>query len=294
VLDFVPNAVHAGIYRALAAGYYRHAGLDLRVVSPSATADPLKLVAAGRADLGLADPLDVARLVAAGRPVRAVLAIVQRPLGGVIARCAPGLETARGLEGRTVGTTGVPSDDAVLDTVVRAAGGDPRRVRRIALGFEGVQALAARRIDAFTGFWPADGPTAEAAGVRTCIFRLDADGGPRYPGLVAFAGRDTLTRRPALVRAFAAATAAGYRDAIARPAQALRDLVAANPGLKGPLVARQLAAYRPLFLAGAARFGELDPAAIRRLTAFVARERLLRKAVDPAALATNAFVPAGG
>ena len=30
VLDFVPNAVHAGIYRALAAGYYRRAGIDLQ------------------------------------------------------------------------------------------------------------------------------------------------------------------------------------------------------------------------------------------------------------------------
>src|ERR1039457_5208313 len=30
ILDFVPNAVHAGVYRALAAGYYRREHIDLQ------------------------------------------------------------------------------------------------------------------------------------------------------------------------------------------------------------------------------------------------------------------------
>src|ERR1039457_6907517 len=51
VLDFVPNAVHAGIYRALAAGYYRAAGIDLQVIPPSSTSTTLELVAAGKAQL---------------------------------------------------------------------------------------------------------------------------------------------------------------------------------------------------------------------------------------------------
>ena len=36
ILDFVPNTVHAGIYRALAAGYYRRENIDLQVVQPTA------------------------------------------------------------------------------------------------------------------------------------------------------------------------------------------------------------------------------------------------------------------
>ena len=63
VLDFVPNAVHAGIYRALAAGYYRQAGIDLRVVPPGSTSTTLQLVDAGKAQFGLADGLDVAEQI---------------------------------------------------------------------------------------------------------------------------------------------------------------------------------------------------------------------------------------
>lgn len=283
--------MHVGIYRALRRGYYRERGLRLRVAAPSSTVDPLKLVAAGRADFGLADPIDVARLRARGRDVTAVMALVQRPLGGVIARRDSAVRRPRDLEGRRVGVTGVPSDDAVLDTVVRNDGGDPRRVRRVTIGFRGVTALAAGRIDAFVGFWPADAPQLEAAGRRARVFALDANGGPRYPGLVVFASRRTLARRPAVVRAFLAATAAGYREAIAQPVAALRDLRLAQPDLEGSLLSRQLAAYRPLFQANATRFGPLDPRALEDLASFLDRTGLVKGPVDPAALGTRRYLP---
>ena len=85
ILDFTPNAVHAGIYRALAAGYYRRENIDLRVVEPTSTQETLKLIDAGRAQFGLADGSDVAALIDGGGDAQAVMALVQRPLGGLIA-----------------------------------------------------------------------------------------------------------------------------------------------------------------------------------------------------------------
>ncbi len=288
VLDFVPNAVHVGIYRALAAGYYAREGLKLRVASPSSTADASKLVPSGKADIGLADAIDVARLRAKGRHVRAFLAIVQRPLGGLVARCDEHLASAAALEGKRVGVTGVPSDDAVLDAVVRAAGGDPRRVRRITIGFGGVAALASGRIAAFTGFWPADGPTLDATGRRSCVFRLDDHGGPRYPGLVAFASDETIAKRGAVLRAFARATTQGYDDTIAHPSQTLTDLIKANPGLKGPVARAQLDQYLPLFKGNAARFGVLQPDGIRSLSRFLTAAKLVQQPFTPAQFGTTA------
>src|SRR5438270_14027640 len=78
ILDFTPNAVHAGIYRALAAGYYKHENIDLRVVAPTSTQETLKLIDAGRAQFGLADGSDVAGLIDKGADARAVMALVQR------------------------------------------------------------------------------------------------------------------------------------------------------------------------------------------------------------------------
>ena len=136
VLDFVPNAVHAGIYRALAAGYYRSAGIDLQVVPPSSTSTTLELVEAGKAQFGLADGIDVAEQIAMGRDAKAIMAVVQRPLGAPIALASEHLRSAADLVGKTVGITGVPSDRAALDTVVAHAGGDPAKVKLVTVGFE--------------------------------------------------------------------------------------------------------------------------------------------------------------
>ncbi len=109
ILDFTPNAVHAGIYRALAAGYYKRENIDLRVVEPTSTQETLKLIDAGKAQFGLADGSDVASLIAGGGDAQAVMALVQRPLGGLIALASEHLRSPAGLAGKTVGITGVPS-----------------------------------------------------------------------------------------------------------------------------------------------------------------------------------------
>ena len=41
VLDYFPNADHAGLYAAQAAGDYKRAGLDVRIQAPP---DPLSLI----------------------------------------------------------------------------------------------------------------------------------------------------------------------------------------------------------------------------------------------------------
>ncbi len=297
ILDFVPNAVHAGIYRALAAGYYREQGIDLRVVTPSATTDTLKLIDAHSAQFGLADGSDVAGLIAAGGDARAVMAIVQRPLGGLIASASEHLRSPADLQGRTVGITGVPSDTAVLDTEVRHAGGDPRRVHVVTIGFAGGQALVAGRIAAFTGFIPDDGVQLQVSGHPIAAFALDRNGGPAYPGLVAFTTRGLIAADPALVRGFVAATVHGYEDTLADPARSLRELLAANPTLSAGFTRASLRAYLPLFAArpahggGTVPFGTLQAANIRAMSSWMLANRLIGAPIAPARYGTNAFLP---
>jgi putative hydroxymethylpyrimidine transport system substrate-binding protein len=283
VLDFVPNAVHAGIYRALAAGYYRARGIELRVVAPGATQDPLSLVEAGRAQFGLADGSDVANAIGRGGEAQAVMAIAQRPLGGLITLRAEGLRSPAQLQGRSVGITGVPSDRAVLDTEVRAAGGDPRRVHVVNVGFNGAQALLAGRIAAFTGFVPADGVQLAVAGHPITPFRLDEYGGPGYPGLVAFASRRLIASNPALVGAFVAATKHGYEDTLHDPARSTAELLRSNPSLEGRFTRASLAAYLPLFdEGGRTPMGRLRVARLEALSAWMLRGGLIHAPIAPA------------
>ena len=113
------------------------------------------------------------------------MAIVQRPLGGLIASASEHLRSPADLQGRTVGITGVPSDTAVLDTEVRHAGGDPRKVHVVTIGFDGAQALAAGRIDGVHGVHP--GRRGAVAGERPSDHGVRA--GPQRRSGVSGSGR---------------------------------------------------------------------------------------------------------
>ena len=164
-LDFQPNAAHAGIY-AQREGLDSREGLDLRVRVPAASTDSLKLLAAGRADMSVVDIHDLGLSREAGSDVVGAGALVQRPLAAVIARAGVGITRPRDLEGRRVGVTGLPSDDAVLRAIVESDGGSLDRVERVTIGFSAVPSLIAGRVDAVVSFWNAEGWSCASAGAH--------------------------------------------------------------------------------------------------------------------------------
>lgn len=292
ILDFTPNAVHAGIYRALAAGYYKRENIALEVVQPTSTQDTLKLIDAGRAQFGLADGSDVASLIDKGGDAQAVMALVKRPLGGLIALASEHLRSPADLAGKSVGVTGVPSDLAVLDTELRHAGVNPSRVKVVTVGFDGARALVAGRIAAFTGFIPDDGVALQAGGHPITAFSLDDNGGPAYPGLVAFTTRKLIASNPRLVRDFLAATVYGYEDTLAQPHQSLTALEHANPTLPPKLTAASLRVYLPLFAAQHdGTFGTIQAPNVKAMSTWMTAAGLTHAPISPARYGTNAFLP---
>jgi putative hydroxymethylpyrimidine transport system substrate-binding protein len=108
VLDYFPNADHAGIYAAQATGEYRKAGLEVDIKAPPDPAAPLKLLQAGRADIVVSyEPeLLLARDKGADGLV-AVGALVQKPLTSLIALPSGKISGAKDLAGKRVGTAGI-------------------------------------------------------------------------------------------------------------------------------------------------------------------------------------------
>ncbi len=293
ILDFLPGGVHAGIYRALAQGYYEANNIYLEIIQPTSTADTLKLIDAGRADFGIADGIDLANQIAEGREAKAIGALVQVPLGGLIAREDSGITDPAQFEGKTIGVTGVPSDNAIYETIISDAGGDPSKAKVVTIGFNGVQNLESGKIDAFTGFWPSDGVQVQQDGYPTTIFRLDEYGGPAYPGLVIFSTESKIGSDPALMAAFMEATVRGYDEAIADPDAALADLLAEEPTLDPELTKAILDTYVPLFQGDAPAFGVMDTAKLEELSTFLVDNELIKEPITPDRYGTNEFLPAG-
>ena len=245
VLDFQPNAVHAGIYAALRRGYYKDVGVNLKVQEPSSSTDAPKLLEAGRAQFAILDIHDLGLAAEKGFDLVGVMPIVQRPLASVLA--LPSIARPRDLEGKRVGVTGLPSDDAVLDSVVAADGGDPSKVDRVTIGFNAVSALAAGKVDAATGFWNAEGVTLRRQGIPIHEFRVDAYGAPSYPELVLVTSRALLRSDADLVYSVANATLRGYQLMLQNPGTALNDLAATVPGIDVSAQRDELQALRDGF-----------------------------------------------
>jgi putative hydroxymethylpyrimidine transport system substrate-binding protein len=229
ILDFQPNAVHSGLYAAQANGDFEDAGIDLTIREPSSTADSAKLLEAGRADFAIMDINDFGLARERGLDLVAIASIVQLPLASVIAADRDEIRTAADLAGKTVGVTGVPSDDAVLDTILRSGGVDPSDVHHVNIGFNAVAALAGGKVDAATAFWNAEGVQLEKMGVPIREFRLDEFGAPPYPELVIAAKSGSPA---ALFRSqFLSALTHGYGQLARDPENALEGLTEAVPGL---------------------------------------------------------------
>ena len=77
MLDYFPNADHAGIYAAEAAGHFKQAGLDVTIRQPPDPAAPIKQVAAGRVDLAISYEPEVFRARDQGLRVVSIGAVVQ-------------------------------------------------------------------------------------------------------------------------------------------------------------------------------------------------------------------------
>jgi len=275
VLDFTPNAVHSGIYAAKAKGLYRDAGVDLTIERPGESTDAPKLLAAGRTEFAILDIHDLGIARERGLDLVGVMPIVQRPLAAVLARGDGPVRRPRQLAGHTVGVTGLPSDEAVVDSEVSADGGDPAAVDEVTIGFNAVSALAAGKVDAATGFWNAEGVTLKRQGVPIRSFKVNEYGAPPYPELVLTTAAKTLRSDPALVEAVRAATRRGYAYAVAHPAGALDDLLAAEPALDRAEQQAQLAA-----LGDDLRPAPFDPAVLSAWAAWDLEHGLLKRPLD--------------
>ena len=275
VLDFVPNAVHSGIYAAQRQGYYRDAGIDLTIRQPGESTDAPKLLEAGRADFAILDVHDLGIARERGLDLVGAMPIVQRPLAAVIARGAGPVHRPRDLAGHTVGVTGLPSDEAVVDSEVAADGGDPAEVHRVTIGFNAVSSLAAGKVDAATGFWNAEGVALRREGTPVRVFKVDRYGAPPYPELILTASAKTIASDPQLVDSMVAATTRGYELVADHPAEGLDDLLAAVPSLDRADQAAQLRALLPDL-----RPTPFDPAVLREWAAWDLEHGLLKRPLD--------------
>jgi putative hydroxymethylpyrimidine transport system substrate-binding protein len=283
LLDFAPNAIHAGIYLALQRGYDEAEGVRLDVEAPGQSTDGIKALLSGQEDLAIVDIHDLAIADAKGSDLVGVMALVQTPLASVLTT-QDDVKRPRDLEGRKVGVTGLPSDDAVLDSLVKGDGGDPQRVHKVTIGFNAVQSLLSGKVAGATAFWNAEGVALQAKKPHAREFKVDDFGAPSYPELVLATTRETLETSAPVVRATIRALRRGYEGAINDPESAVSALTDEEPTLDRTLTAAELDAVSPSFTAGADFYGQLQPDVLAKWARWEQRFGIVKKQPDVKAM----------
>ena len=296
MLDFFPNADHAGVYAAQAAGYFRQAGLDVRIRQPSDASAPIKQVAAGRVDLAISYEPELLRARDQGLRVISVGALVQEPLTSIISLPRARIRRPADLEGKTVGTAGIDYQAAFLRTILLDAGVDPDRVRVRNVGFGLSAALISRKVDATLGaFWNYEGVQLALRRRRPRIIRVERAGVPPYDELVLVANEDALEREGGRIRAFLGALSRGTSELRRDPERAIRALLEANRELDPRLQRESLKATLPLFLPPRGKpYGYQDPEQWDAFAAWMRENDLLRELPDARGAFTNELLPGSG
>jgi putative hydroxymethylpyrimidine transport system substrate-binding protein len=289
-LDWYPNANHAGLFLARERGYYADEGLAPDFYTPADPTTVLQTVGAGRDDFGISYQTDVLLARAADVPVVSVLALVPRPLQGVIVLTSSGITRPNELVGKTVGYPGIPSQEAFLATMLADDGAAMSDVDLVNIGFDLVPALIAGRVDASLGaFWTHETILAAQEGYPTTMLKVDDWGVPPYYELVLVASEETVAQRADLVERFLRATRRGYDDAIADPAAALNALQAASPDLDRAVEEQGIALLIPVWMAGGVAFGTQTAERWDDYAAWMTDHELIPADLDVAAAWTGDF-----
>ena len=290
MLDFTPNAIHTGVYAAVARHDDLANGIHLQVRIPGASTDAISLLTAGRVNFAILDIHDLAIADAQGHKLVGIMALEQRPLASVIAQ--PRFTGPKQLDGQTIGVTGAPSDLAVLKSVVAGAGGKPATLKTITIGYNAVPDLISGKVAAATAFWNDEGVQLSHQKPPFHVFRVENFGAPSYPELVVCATAALLKRHPSLARGLVRTLTDGYQYVLKHPQGGEHDLESEVSGLSNQAVSQQLAAELPAFLAkGSGRYGALNPAVLNAWAKWEVRFGIVRKTPDVARIFDRSFLP---
>jgi putative hydroxymethylpyrimidine transport system substrate-binding protein len=292
MLDWTPNPDHVGFYYALDSGLFAREGLDVTIHAPADPTTPLKLVGAGSADLAVSYEQELFFARAKKLPVVAVAAVVPQPLNSVIA-IESRIHSAADLKGTKIGITGVPSDYATLDTILRSVGLTRHDVHVVNVGYNLLPALLAHRVDAVLGAYRnVEGIQLQLRGLHPTIIPVDRAGVPNYDELVLVANRDRLRSEATYrtdVQHFVTAFIAGTEESRSHPAQALADMtkVTASPAT---FLARAVPATLRL-LSGSEGVGCLSIPGWQRFGVWMHARGLLHSAIPATSVVDPAFLP---
>ncbi|MGI5939206.1 MAG: ABC transporter substrate-binding protein [Thermoleophilia bacterium] len=293
MLDWVPNTNHTGVYVAQQKGYFKEAGLNVKIVEPGEVY-PEGAVASGAADFGISFQESVTLARAEGAPIVSVAAVLQHNTSGFASLAGLGVAGPADFEGLHYGAWGSPSEIPTLKALMEGVGADFNRLKMVTTGFaDALALLSQKQVDLVWIYYGWQGIQAKQQGIDLDIVMMQdyLDSVPDFYTPVVIAGESTIAQRPDTVKRLIGALSRGYTFAAQNPDEAADILMAAAPELDKELVKESQRWISPYYIAEAPRWGEQKESVWQGYSDWLAKNGVVASSDDVKKAFTNQFLP---
>lgn len=222
ILDFISLGRHAPWYVALGKGYFKEEGLNVTILPSKGTADAIRTVVTGGAEIGFIDIPSLVAAGSAGAPIKIVAANYQKPPYCIFS-LNPGanIDSAKKLAGIELGSSSASFLPKIWQAVMEMNGVDSKTMKVVNIDAPArVPMLASRKVPSIDLFIMSEPAIKRAVpdAKPVCLFAGDL-------GLEIYANsigvhEDYLKKNPDVVKKFVRAALRGWKDTFDNPKEA--------------------------------------------------------------------------
>jgi len=242
ILDFISLGRHAPWYVALGKGYFKEEGLNVSIMPSKGTADAIRSVVSGIADIGFIDIPSLVASGSAGGAIKIVAVNYQKPPYCVFT-LDPGANVTepKQLAGLEFGSSTSSFLPHIVQAFMEMNGVDSKTLKVVNIdGAARVPMLAARKIPSIDQFIMGEPAIRRAVtdAKPKCLFLRDF-GLDIYSNSIGTT-EEYLTKNPDVVKKFVRAALRGWQYALAHPQEAAQIQLQYVKALNPDIIAEEL------------------------------------------------------
>jgi len=273
LLDWFVNPDHAPLIIAKEKGFFKAAGLDVKLVAPSDPSLPPKLVAAGKADLAVSYQPQLHVQVSQGLPLIRIATLVGTPLNSLVVLKDGPIKSIKDLKGKKVGFSVGGFEDALLGAMLNKHGLTLKDVTLINVNFSLSPSIISGKVDAVIGaFRNFELNQMDIVNKPGLAFYPEEEGVPPYDELIIIAHKGKVS--DPRFRKFVDALEQGIQYMINHPKDSWALFIGAHKNLNDELNKRAWRDTMPRFALRPAAF---DTKRYKRFAEFLKKQGLIKE-----------------
>jgi len=287
-LNWFPEAEHGGYFAALVHGYYKEAGLKVKILSGGPSSSVLQRVASNQVAFGIENADRVLLARAQEADAVAVMAPLQKSPRAIMVHAASGFQRINDLADVTLAVNSGAAWVQYLKKKVPL-----RNVRFVPYSGNVAQFLVNENYAQQAYVFSEPFVAREKGAAVKCLLVAETGYNP-YTSVLVTSG-DTIKNRPELVRKFVAASIRGWQTYLERPDETNRYIHEINPEMGLEILTFGVQSLRPLCADGLASLKSLGRMTAERWKTLadqlVEADVLTATRVQPLRAFTTEFLP---